>query len=79
MFHGAAPYKAKILWVAHNLLKEDRDKHLIAPDPITDDEVFELVGLACASGGFSKLEIRVIPVGVKYVIDEYDGMENVTY
>ncbi|KAF8814689.1 hypothetical protein BYT27DRAFT_7205646 [Phlegmacium glaucopus] len=78
MFHEAAP-NDRALWVAHTLLKEDRDKYLVAPDPIADNVVFELIGLACASGIYARLEIKTVPVGVKYVINEYDGMEGITY
>ncbi|KAF8814688.1 hypothetical protein BYT27DRAFT_7205644 [Phlegmacium glaucopus] len=79
MFREAAPYDGGGLWVAHTLLKDDRDKYLVAPDPIADNVVFELMGLAYASGRFSKLHIETVPAGVKYVIDEYDGMESVKY
>ena len=80
MFHCAVPDdQIRPLLVAHTLLKENRDKHLVVPDPTQSNVVFELVGLACASGEFSQLKISTVPVGVEYTINEYDGMESVDY
>ena len=80
MFHRAVPdCHIQPLLAAHTLLKENRDKHLVVPDPTESNAVFELVGLACASGRYSRLKIATVPVGVKYTINEYDGKESVTY
>ena len=58
MFHHAVPDDLiQPLLVAHTLLKENRDKHLVVPDPTESNVVFELVGLACASGESGQLQI----------------------
>lgn len=40
-------------------------------------QVFEELGCHRASGGFANLQLRELPAGIKYRIDEYDGYESV--
>ena len=52
------------------------DFDLERDDPILVQVVEEL-GSDAASGGFANLQIAEIPVGERYRIDEYDGIESV--
>ncbi|TFK35348.1 hypothetical protein BDQ12DRAFT_320911 [Crucibulum laeve] len=66
----------KLLFV-RQLLDDNRDKYLALCTGRRDLNL--KVGLIFAAGEYGQLAVAEVPGGVKYRIDEYDGLEHVIY
>ena len=66
---------------AHQLLHDAPEMYRVQ-EPSTrdiDTQVYECIGLAGASDGFSALRLATVPAMVDYTIHEYDGLESVSF
>jgi hypothetical protein len=87
MFHrrlsslpGASESKIAVRF-AHQLL-HDAPEIYRDQEPSTrdiDTQIYECIGLAGASDGYSALCLGTVPAMVDYTIDEYDGLESVKF